>query len=106
MGPTIFAAQNFDQSAAYFGALVGLGQVFAITDLTDLDVYGGFNWTRTNSQEFRLLDNSRMKFDSVNSYQTRLGTRLTQVYMKGDLKGYVGAGWEQLAGAEAGGHSS
>ena len=101
-----YSGGNFDTSAAYYGAHLGFGQIFEVTDLTDLDVYGQFHWTHTDSQDFRTEDRTRMRFDNVDSYQTRLGARLTQIYFDGDMKGYIGAAWEHEFDGEAGGRTA
>lgn len=100
-----YSGGNYDISTAYYGAHLGLGQIFEVTDLTDLDVYGQFHWARTGDKDFRTEDRTRFQFDSVDSYRTRLGARLTQIYFDGDMKGYIGAAWEHEFDGEAGGRT-
>lgn len=101
-----YSGGNFDISTTYYGAHLGMGQILEITDLTDLDVYGQFHWTYTDNKDFRTEDRTAMRFDGVDSYRARLGARLTQVYLNGDLKGYVGAAWEYEIDGEAGGRTA
>jgi len=98
---------NYDSDRTYFGAHLGLGQKLELNELTLLDVYGKFLWTRTDSDSFTtdFVDwagyREHVSVDAVDSIRHRVGGRLTRSNESGTFKGFVGLAWEHEYDGEA-----
>ncbi|MDR1045701.1 MAG: autotransporter outer membrane beta-barrel domain-containing protein, partial [Candidatus Adiutrix sp.] len=96
---------SWDSGGNYFGAHLGLGQQFDLSEQTMLEVYGKLLWTRTNGDTVRTAYET-YQFDNVNSVSSRLGARLNHTSESGLLKGYLGLAWEHEYDGQAEGSIS
>ncbi len=91
---------EYEISTPYYGAHVGLGYVWNVTDKAALDLYGKYLWTRQAGGDDRLPLGEKLSFESADSHRLRLGSRLS--YQVNDcLAPYAGAAWEYEFDAEA-----
>ncbi|MDL2314149.1 autotransporter outer membrane beta-barrel domain-containing protein [Desulfovibrio sp. OttesenSCG-928-C14] len=67
---------DYDSSASYYGAHLGLGYQFDLTEQDNLDFYAKYFWTRQGSDSVRVADD-KVKFDTYNSHRVRVGARYT-----------------------------
>ncbi|WP_038453969.1 autotransporter outer membrane beta-barrel domain-containing protein [Campylobacter iguaniorum] len=66
---------SFDSKRAYYGLSLGVGRVFDINDISNLDIYTKLFYTRTNSDNITMSSGDKYKFDSINSFIAKLGAR-------------------------------
>ena len=85
---------GYNTTSAYYGAHLGLGHKFELTDQTELDVYGKALWTRAKADSFTTDFGEHVKTDDIDSVRSRLGARLNHANSDGTVKGFVGAAWE------------
>ncbi|MBT0612959.1 autotransporter outer membrane beta-barrel domain-containing protein, partial [Campylobacter hyointestinalis] len=84
-------SSSFESKRAYFGTHIGLGKVFDIDDISNLDIYTKVFYTRVNSEDITMSTNDRYKFDAINSVSTKLGF-LYNYKLKENLSLYTGVG--------------
>jgi hypothetical protein len=78
----------------YYGAHFGLGQRFNISEGSNLEGYGRFFWTRTNSDDFVTRFGDDVEIDKVDSSRGRVGARFNQNIANNTVKFYIGAAAE------------
>ena len=83
---------SYHTSNAYYGAHVGLGYLWELTDTTVLDLYGKYFWAHQKGNSITVF-NDTIDYENTNSHRTRLGSRLTFAALP-SLTPYVGAAWE------------
>ncbi|MDR1166697.1 MAG: autotransporter outer membrane beta-barrel domain-containing protein [Deltaproteobacteria bacterium] len=92
-------AAEYDSSSAYYGASLGLGYEWNLTDKTSLDFYGQYFWTRQGGDSVVLSTGDPVDFEDADSSRLHLGTRLSRVFSE-RVSARVGAAFErELAGA-------
>ena len=67
---------GYQTESAYYGAHIGVGQIFELSENTDLDVYGKFFHTYTEGDSVTIADD-KFDFDSITSDRLRVGARIT-----------------------------
>ncbi|MDR1109589.1 MAG: autotransporter outer membrane beta-barrel domain-containing protein, partial [Deltaproteobacteria bacterium] len=85
---------SYETNNSYYGAHLGLGQKFDLGDLTSLEGYGRYFWTRTHKDEFTTGFGDKVELDAVDSSRARLGARLNRSIAGGTVQFYVGAAAE------------
>ena len=87
---------HYDSGALYYGAHLGLGYVWNITETASLDMYTKYFWTHQDSDSVSVAGDS-VKFDSVDSHRWRGGARFGYDLMTEQgptLTPYIGAAYE------------
>jgi autotransporter-associated beta strand protein len=84
---------GYDSSSAYYGAHLGLGYLWNVTEAASLDLYGKYFWTRQEGDTVRLTTDDRVKFDDTDSHRLRLGGRFAFAANE-HISPYIGAAWE------------
>ena len=83
---------DYDTDANYWGAHLGLGKVFQLTDKNSIDTYCKFFYTSQGSSSARVLG-SDVNFDSAKSKRSRLGFRFN--HATSDVRSiYAGLAWQ------------
>ena len=85
------ASYGYDSESTYYGAHVGVGQIFELSENTDLDVYGKFFHTYVEGDSFS-VGSDKFDFDSVTSDRLRVGARVTKQQAK--VNTYYGLAYE------------
>lgn len=105
----VFAEDSADYKAesAYFGAAVGAGYVWNVTESDALDPYVRYSWTRIGSDTADLNNRDADKYDidSVNVQTLRAGLNLS-AQMSESVKARVGAAYEHVFDGDADGRIS
>ncbi len=83
----------YDSSSAYYGAHLGGGYVWNITDTASLDLYGKYFFTRQEGDSVSLSTGESVTFKDADSHRLRGGARLT-FDLNEYVKPYVGAAYE------------
>jgi outer membrane autotransporter protein len=92
---------SFDSTTSYYGAHLGLGQRFEISDKTLLEAYGRLLWTRAAGDDFTTGFGDQVNLEDIDSLRTRVGARLNFNLRDDSLKIYVGAAEEHEFKGEA-----
>jgi outer membrane autotransporter protein len=80
---------DYEATAAYYGAHLGIGYIWEITEKISLDLSSRFIWTRQESDSVTISGN-RVKFKASDSKRLRAGTRF--LYKANDyIRPYIGA---------------
>ena len=87
------SAGGYDSSSPYYGAHLGLGYVWNITQPASLDMYGKYFWTHENGDDVTLATGDPVRFDAADSHRLRLGGRFAYVVNE-HVSPYIGAAWE------------
>ncbi len=98
------ARVDFDTTSTYYGAHVGLGYLWKITEAAGLDVYSKYHWTRQDSDSVN-IEGDRFHFDKMDSHRLRLGTRYSYCLMAAggsQFTPYVGAAYEHEFDSKSG----
>jgi len=83
---------SFNSRSTYYGAHIGIGKVFDLSEATRLDVYSKYLWTHQGSDSVNILGDE-VRFDSSDSQRWRNGLRVMYaVSPQTDL--YAGAAYE------------
>jgi len=91
---------SYETSSAYFGAHLGGGYIFNLSEQASLDLYGKYFWTRVGGQSVTLSSGDPVDFEALNSHRLRAGGRLAYAVNE-QVKPYVGAAYEYEFGGEA-----
>ena len=87
---------DYDSGAAYYGAHLGLGYLWNITDSSSLDLYSKYFWTHQDSDNVSVTGDP-VKFDSADSHRWRGGARFSHTLNTESglsLTPYIGAAYE------------
>jgi outer membrane autotransporter protein len=80
---------DFDSASPYYGAHLGLGYIWKLTEKLILDLSSRFIWTIQGSDSVTILGN-RVNFKTADSKRLRVGTRFS--YKANDfIKPFIGA---------------
>lgn len=85
------ASYGYDGESTYYGAHIGVGQIFELSENTDLDVYGKFFHTYVDGDTVT-IGNDVFDFDSITSDRLRVGARVTKQQAK--VNTYYGLAYE------------
>ena len=85
------ASYGYETESTYYGAHIGVGQIFEIDENTDLDVYGKFFHTYVDGDTVT-IGNDVFDFDSITSDRLRVGARVTKQQAK--VNTYYGLAYE------------
>ena len=86
------AGADYDTDANYWGAHLGLGKVFQLTDKNSIDTYCKFFYTNLGSSSANISVNN-VEFDAVKSKRSRLGFRFN--HATSDVRSiYAGLAWQ------------
>jgi outer membrane autotransporter protein len=84
---------RFESSSAYYGFHVGGGYVWNISDVSSLDLYSKYFWSRQKGDSVRLSTGDPVVFDDADSSRLRLGWRFT-TDINDHISPYIGAAYE------------
>ena len=87
---------SYDSSSTYYGAHLGLGYGWNITDATSLDLSTKYLWTRQNSDSVTVAGDP-ITFKASDSHRVRTGARLSHAISTESglaFKPYIGAAYE------------
>ena len=94
---------NYDSGAAYYGAHLGLGSLWNITDSSSLDLYTKYFWTHQNSDSVSVTGDP-VKFKSADSHRWRGGARFSHTLTTESGRAFtpsIGAAYEHEFDGEA-----
>ncbi|MFV0348934.1 MAG: autotransporter domain-containing protein [Halodesulfovibrio sp.] len=84
---------EYDSSSMYYGAHLGTGYVWNMTENASLDFSGKYFWTRQEGDSVTLSTGDPIDFKDVDSSRLRLGSRFS--YMVNEyIAPYIGAAYE------------
>ncbi len=83
---------SYDKGSTYWGAGLGLGYQFDVSNRFNLDVYGQYKWLHLDSMDTSIAGDP-YAFDAINSHRTKLGGRLNYTANR-QFTPYVGLAWE------------
>ena len=94
---------DFDSSSTYYGAHLGAGYIWNITDAASLDLYTKYLWTHQDSDTVT-IQGDRIRFKGMDSHRWRTGARFA--YALDTESGlrfapYLGAAYEHEFDSEA-----
>jgi outer membrane autotransporter protein len=84
---------SYDSSSAYYGAHLGSGYIWNLTDKASLDIYGKYFWTRQSGDSVTLSTGESVRFRDADSHRLRLGSRLGY-NLNEHVTPYIGAAFE------------
>lgn len=84
---------EYDTNVPYWGGHLGLGYIYAFTEMNSIDVFGKFFWTRQDGDSVKTKAGERLKIDSADSLVSQLGARYSHAFPN-SLSLYAGAAWE------------
>ncbi len=87
---------DYDATALYYGAHVGAGYTFNLSERSGLDVYAKYNWTRQGNDTAR-IQGSHFNFKKMDSHRVRMGARYIHTFRTSggaQLSPYAGAAFE------------
>ena len=67
---------GYETESAYYGAHIGVGKIISLSNSSDLDIYGKFFHTYTESDSVTIAGD-KFDFDSITSDRLRVGARIT-----------------------------
>ena len=67
---------GYETESAYYSAHIGVGKIISLSGSSDLDIYGKFFHTYTESDSVTIADD-KFDFDSITSDRLRIGARIT-----------------------------
>ena len=83
---------GYDNSAAYYGAHIGVGKIVKLNEKDTVDYYGKLFYSHQNGSTATLRSGHVYDFDAVDSFRTRLGMRYNRKLADGNL--YAGLAWQ------------
>ncbi|MDA3066074.1 MULTISPECIES: autotransporter outer membrane beta-barrel domain-containing protein, partial [unclassified Campylobacter] len=89
---TTAAYKEFDISNTYYGAHLGLGKIFNLTNSNELDIFARGIWAKTAGNDI-VLNGIQTHFDSVTSLRTQVGFK-DNIKFSDTSKLYVGASYQ------------
>lgn len=92
---------DYDSASLYYGAHVGAGYVWNVTENASLDIYGKFFWTHQKGDNVLLSNGDPVRFKGVDSRRLRLGGRAL-FRTDSAVSPYVGLAYEYEANGRAG----
>jgi outer membrane autotransporter protein len=84
---------GYDSETNYYGAHLGAGYEYALSQRSTLDGYAKVLWTTQESDTVSTKASERLAFDNVDSIRTRLGGRYIHTLENG-FKAWGGLAWE------------
>ena len=84
--------KEFDISNTYYGAHLGLGKIFNLTNSNELDIFARGIWAKTAGNDI-VLNGIQTHFDSVTSLRTQVGFK-DNIKFSDTSKLYVGATYQ------------
>ena len=93
---------KFDLDGNYYGAHLGVGYIFEMTETVKLDLGARYLWTRLEGDSVKLLGD-RFEFDDIDSHRLQAGGRLTWDVQDTLASPYFGAWYEYEFDGKAGG---
>ncbi|MDR3300703.1 MAG: autotransporter domain-containing protein [Candidatus Accumulibacter sp.] len=92
---------SFESKATYYGASIGAGYLWQVSEQTTFDLYGHYLWTHENSDSVRLkYTGDPVKFAAIDSQRVKLGATYTHA-INTSLNAHVGLAWEHEFDGEA-----
>ncbi|MDA3051672.1 autotransporter outer membrane beta-barrel domain-containing protein [Campylobacter sp. JMF_02 ED1] len=95
---------EFDISSTYYGAHIGVGKIFDLTDSNNLDIYSRFIYSYTEGSELN-IKGVDVSLDSVTSKRAQIGLRDT-IRFNDTNSFYVGAAYQYEFDAKSSGELS
>ena len=83
---------SYEDKSTYYGAHLGLGQVWQLGKNQSLDIYGKYFYTHQQGSDFEVLG-EQVTTAAVKSSRLQLGSRLTK-QVTADVSYYGGVAWE------------
>jgi hypothetical protein len=85
---------SYETYNGYYGAHLGLGHRFDLSEKSDLEAYGRYFWTRANPDDFVTDFGDKVEMEAVDSSRARVGARLSRSIAGDTTRFYVGAAGE------------
>jgi hypothetical protein len=98
----ILEGLDFTSSSSYFGANLGLGHKYSVTESVILDLYVRGSFTHVTGETVYDHAGGTILFDATDSFRSRLGGRLNVNFNK-SVSAYFGVAWEHEFYGDAGG---
>ncbi|MDR3213851.1 MAG: hypothetical protein LBT71_08065 [Azoarcus sp.] len=93
---------RFKSKTSYYGASLGAGYVWQVSERANLTGYGKYLWTHEGSDSLHLSTGDPVEFSAVNSSRLRLGARYNRSIGEGKTAiAYAGLAWEHEFDGEA-----
>ena len=83
---------EYDEDSTYYGAGVGVGYLWEITQAYTLDLSARYQWLHLDGYDTDIA-NDPYKFDDIDSHRTKVGARLNYTENK-QYTPYIGVAWE------------
>ena len=84
---------SYDVDSMYYGAHVGLGYMWQMSETLDLDLSAKYLWTHMDSADSRLSSSEAIRFETHNSHRLRAKAQLG--WQVGEqFKPFIGAGYD------------
>ena len=83
---------EYDEDSTYYGAGVGVGYLWEITQAYTLDLSARYQWLHLDGYNTDIA-NDPYKFDDIDSHRTKVGARLNYTENK-QYTPYIGVAWE------------
>ncbi len=84
---------NYDVSTAYYGAHLGIGKVFELTEAGRLDIYARGLFLQISGKDTDTSAGELLSIDNITSMRSQLGARYNHK-LTDSVSGYVGAIWD------------
>ena len=83
---------EYDKKATYYGAGIGIGYQWDITNTYQLDLHARYQWLHLNGYNTDIASDP-YRFDDIDSHRSRIGARLNITENK-QYTPYLGLAWE------------
>ncbi|GHU10638.1 hypothetical protein FACS1894185_2470 [Betaproteobacteria bacterium] len=83
---------RYKSRSGYYGAHLGTGYVWTLTDKAQFDLYGKYLYARRDSDRVTLSAGDPLRFNAVESHRLRIGGRYS--WTTNQIKPYAGLAWE------------
>ncbi|GHU07351.1 membrane protein [Betaproteobacteria bacterium] len=83
---------RYKSRSGYYGAHLGTGYVWNLTDKAQFDLYGKYLYARRDSDRVTLSTGDPIRFNAVESHRLRIGGRYS--WTTNQIKPYAGLAWE------------
>jgi len=83
----------YDINTAYYGAHIGLGALWNLTERASLDTYTKYLWTHQEGKSTKVCGDT-IQFKQMNSHRLRVGGRFSYTIYE-YISPYIGAAWER-----------
>ncbi|EEO27445.2 hypothetical protein OFAG_00598 [Oxalobacter formigenes HOxBLS] len=83
---------GYDKEATYYGAGLGIGYQWNLTNASQLDLFADYQWTRLEGFDAD-IGGDLFQFDDIDSHRTKVGAKLSFTENR-QYTPYIGLAWE------------